>query len=88
MNKKITSNEELFEAIRALQHSLLASGNDHAAREIANGFSCLNGLTDGWARLMEALEKANKIYGSAFNDGQEKDLEDILSCVKEVVYRE
>ena len=88
MNKKITSNEELFEAIRALQHSLSASGHDHAAREIAEGFSCLNGLTDGWVALMEALDKANKTYGSAFNDGQEKDLEDILSCVKKVVCRE
>jgi len=87
MNREFKSNEELFDAIRKLQNSVMISDNKDAAREIADGFSCLNGLTDGWTLLMEALEKVKIEHANKFNKAQEKDLEDIISCVKKVVYR-
>ena len=88
MNRGFQSNEELFKAIRKLQKELIADGNEEAASEIAQGFSCLNGLTDGWTLLMESLEKAKRDYGSTLSDAQEGDLADISSCVRNVVYRE
>ncbi len=88
MDREYKSNEELFEAIRKLQQELLVGGNEQAANEIAEGFFCLNGLTDGWALLMESLEKAKREYSGKFSNAQEKDLESIYSCVRKVVYRE
>ncbi len=88
MNKEFNSNEELFEAIRKLQKELLADGNKEAVSEIEEGFSCLNGLTDGWALLLESLNKAKNEYGSKFSIAQKKDIEKIYSCVRKVVYRE
>lgn len=66
---------------------LLDDGNGEAASEIAQGFSCLNGLTDGWTLLMESLEKVKRDYSGTFSKVQETDLENIYSCVRKVVYR-
>jgi hypothetical protein len=81
------SNTELFEAIKALQVSLKESGNDKAAAIIADGYDCLNGLTDGWAQLMEALEKAKALYGVSLSSSQYEALAAIHACVKGVVCR-
>ncbi len=87
MNKEFKSNQELFEAIKKLQNSLIVSGNEKAANKISEGISCLNGLTDGWALLMEVLEDVKKEYGYKFNKSQEQNIGDIYSCVRKVVYR-
>ncbi len=87
MSREFTSNEELFKAIENLQKALFVDGHEQAANEIKEGFACLNGLTDGWALLMEGLEKANKEYGMKFTEAQRTDLQDILSCVKKAVSR-
>lgn len=87
MNKEFKSNQELFEAVKKLQDSLIVSGNEKAANKISEGFSCLNGLTDGWVLLMEALENVEKEYGHKFTKSQGQDIGDIYSSVRKVVYR-
>lgn len=40
---------EYFAAVRAFIAKLERGGHEQAARELREGYGCLNGLTDGWA---------------------------------------
>jgi len=52
------SNEEFFDALRGLIRRAEEQGNASAARELREGMSCLNGLTDGWAMLLQSIDKS------------------------------
>lgn len=50
------SNEELFQAVTELAARFEAAGRAPAAAGLREGMACLNGLTDGWAMFLEAIE--------------------------------
>ena len=52
--KKYPSSEALFGAITTLADQLEQSGGSGAATELHRDLGCLNGLTDGWALLMDS----------------------------------
>ncbi len=81
------SNDDFFEALRDLVQRIENQGNYAAAEELREGFSCLNGLTDGWAMLMESIVKT--ISGSHGRIGSKEmsELKDMLTSVKKIVYR-
>lgn len=81
------SNEELFDAIKLLQKELAATGSQEASALISEGMSGLNGLTDGWAYLLEHLNVASQKYGSSFSSQQSKKLAQIQSVIHKVVHR-
>ena len=81
------SNEDLFKAIEQLQQELSASGSQKASALISEGISGLNGLTDGWAHLLEHLNMANEKYGSSFNLKQKENLAQIQTVIHKVVHR-
>lgn len=81
------SNKDLFEAIEELQKSLTSSGSEEAGELIAEGMSCLNGLTDGWALLLESLNTAASKYSSSFSKQQITELNKIQSAVHKVLHR-
>jgi hypothetical protein len=64
-----------------------SQGNNAAADELRFGFSCLNGLTDGWALLMESIEKTVSGQRGKIENTELSELSDILKVVKKVVYR-
>ncbi len=81
------TNTELFEAIENLQQELSSSGREEVSSLISEGMSGLNGLTDGWAYLLEHLDSAKLKYGSSFTSQQNAKLSKIQKVVHRAVYR-
>jgi hypothetical protein len=81
------SSEEFFAALRDLIARLQKQGNLSAAQELHSGFSCLNGLTDGWALLMESIDKTIATSQGNIGSKEMAELNDLLKLVKRVVYR-
>ena len=76
---------ELFDAIEALQMSLVSSNNEQANALLAEGLSCLNGLTDGWAQLLESVDLVYKHFGTELTQVQLQELKKIQSTVSRVL---
>ncbi len=82
-----TSNDEFFQALRDLIQRIENQGNVAAAQELREGFACLNGLTDGWALLMESMDRViTGSWGSIEADDM-SELKVMLKGVKKIVYR-
>jgi hypothetical protein len=81
------SNEEFFAAFRDLVERIEKQGHVEAARELRTGFSCLNGLTDGWALLMEAMDRTSTANHGKIEGREMSELRDLHRVVKKVVYR-
>jgi hypothetical protein len=84
--KEYQSNEEFFQAFQELIRRLDDGGNSQAAQELRQGFSCLNGLTDGWALLMESIQKTVLHYREDLLGVDAEELEGMLKVVRKVVY--
>jgi len=82
------SNTDLFQAIEELQASLASSGNEQASNQIAEGMSSLNGLTDGWAQLLESINFVKREFSSTLSKDQNKEIGIIESTVHNLVYRD
>lgn len=81
------SNTYLFEAIKQLKDSLSSSGNEDSDELIAEGMSSLNGLTDGWALLLESINTVIKNHSITLSEQQNVELNKIRSEVHKIVYR-
>lgn len=81
------SNDEFFAAFRSLVERIEKQGNAEAARELRTGFACLNGLTDGWALLMEAMDRTIAANQDKIEEQEMAELREMLRVVKKVVYR-
>ena len=82
------SNNDLFQAIEELQASLASSGNEQVSNQIADGMSSLNGLTDGWAQLLESISFVKREFGSVLSEVQNKEINRIESTVIKMVFRD
>jgi hypothetical protein len=81
------SNEEFFVALRDLIDRIEKQGDIEAAQELRSGFSCLNGLTDGWALLMESMERAISANQGKIEKSEMLELRNMYKVVSKVVYR-
>jgi len=81
------SNEEFFQAVEELIASLDRDGHAAAAGELRRGLAPLNGLTDGWALLLEAVESVQVAYAKNFSANQRETLASIREAAHAVVYR-
>jgi hypothetical protein len=81
------SNDEFFQAFRDLIDRVEKQGNAGAAQQLSEGFSCLNGLTDGWALLMESIDKTISENQSKIEASDMSELKDMLKGIRKVVYR-
>ena len=79
--------DDCFDAVRALVADLRASGHEAAAAELGAGFGCLNGLTDGWAGLLEAAEAVRARHAAALSPAQRSRLDDVRRVARRVTYR-
>jgi|PlaIllAssembly_1097288.scaffolds.fasta_scaffold948155_2 hypothetical protein len=80
------STDELFTAARSLFERLEADGHAEAAAELRGGYSCLNGLTDGWAMFLESIDKVRKTRARSFQADDRRALRKIRWTVWRAVY--
>jgi hypothetical protein len=80
------SSEELVQAVLDLADQLDQTGHHSSAARLRDGLGCLNGLTDGWALLLEAIEKVHSESGH-FRKSDRQALGTIQSAVVGIVYR-
>jgi hypothetical protein len=82
------SNEELFQAVRDLVGRLEASGRAAAAAELAEGFRCINGLTDGWASFLESIDTVRAAHATGLVATDLETLEQLRDAAYEAVHRQ
>lgn len=85
--KTYASNQDFFTAISKLAERLDEIGPKQAANALRSGLSCLNGLTDGWAMLLESIEKILSEYRDQISVAELSELLAMRDIVKAVVYR-
>ena len=81
------SNEEYFRAVKDLVARLELGGHRQAADELGDGYRCLNGLTDGWALFLEAVERVQATWSDGFGGEDQQALEAIRAAAHKAVYR-
>lgn len=81
------SNEELFGAVQDLVDALKRNGHRREADVLSNGLASLNGLTDGWAFLLDALREVESGGADVLTDSEKDVLCRIHDAVYEAVYR-
>ena len=81
------SNEEFFQAVRDLVARLEVKGQHEAAAELRRGLGCLNGLTDGWALLLESIESVGGRASGRLDPAEKRELERIRDAAHRAVYR-
>jgi hypothetical protein len=81
------SNDAFLQALRDLIHRIEKQGNIPAAQQLREGFSCLNGLTDGWALLMESIDKTISENKGTIEASVMSELKDMLKVIRKFVYR-
>ena len=83
---RFNSNQEFFGALSGLIGELGAA-HPAAVSELDRGLRCVNGLTDGWALLMESIQKVESDHSSAFRQSQRDTLNDVRVAAHSLVYR-
>jgi hypothetical protein len=74
-------------ALRQLIERWCDERNLHALRRLLPGYLSLNGLTDGWANLYEALTSTRALGHEAFNSSDWDLLNDLIHWTEGIVYR-
>ena len=86
MSRSFASSEELLAAVADLMTWLEASGHPQAAAELREGYRCLNGLTDGWALVLESIEKVETTHAPRWPRDEQETLKLIRKAVHKAVY--
>lgn len=86
MSRPFESSQQLLEAVVDLMIRLEASGHSQAAAEIRAGYRCLDGLTDGWALLLESIEKVETTQAPRWPRAEQETLKLIRKAVHKAVY--
>lgn len=85
--KTYPSNEDFLLDIAEIANRLHDCGQDEAAREIREGLTLLNGLTDGWALLMEAVARALSEHGRKLDAADVEELQELHATLRKMVCR-
>jgi len=81
------SNQDFFRAVDDLMAKLDVDGHRQAADELREGYSCLNGLTDGGALFLESIEKVRKTHAALLSPDDRRALEAIRAAARKAVHR-
>jgi len=81
------SDKEIFAAAERLVAALEDGGFDDAAVTVRAGYALLNGLTDGWADFLRALEKARAGLPRAAGPELKAGFKELIAAARYVVYR-
>jgi hypothetical protein len=85
--RPFASADECFDEVRALIVDLERAGRTAAAAELREGLGCLNGLTDGWALFLEAVEAVAVRYGPSLSAEQQRRLGAVRRVADRVTHR-
>ena len=85
--REFDSNAQYFAAVTDLALCLESEGHETAALEIREAMACINGLTDGWARFLEAIEAVERRLGNRISAEQREGLQAIRRAAYNAVYR-
>ena len=85
--RPFASHDEYIEAVRSLVADLAATGHEAASEELREGFACLNGLTDGWAALVEAADAVRDRHVSGLSPSQRTRLAEVRRVARRVARR-
>ena len=83
---RFNSNHEFFDTLSGLIGELRGA-HAAAATELDRGFRCVNGLTDGWALLLESIQNVESKHSSNLSQGQRDTLKDLRAAAHSLVYR-
>jgi hypothetical protein len=83
---RFNSNQEFFDTLSELIAELRVP-HPLAAAELESGVRCLNGLTDGWALLLESIQKVKSEHSRGLAQAQRDTLKDLRITAHSVVYR-
>jgi hypothetical protein len=83
---RFNSNQEFFDTLSGLIGELRRA-NAVAATELERGLRCVNGLTDGWALLLEYIQKVESAHSSDLEQGQRDILKNLHAAAHSLVYR-
>jgi hypothetical protein len=81
------SNERYFKAVADLAARLDSVGDAAAAQIIRDGMACINGLTDGWAQFLDAIESVERRFGGRLGAADREELRAIREAAHRAVYR-
>jgi hypothetical protein len=84
---EFASNEEYFAALRELIERWCDERKLGALSRLLPGYLSMNGLTDGWANLYEALKATCAIGHEAFNPTDWDMLNELIRGAERIVYR-
>ncbi len=84
---RLSSSEELVKFLATAALRLDSEGDSASSTRLKDGVACLNGLTDGWALLLESVEGVLKSPGRPLSVESEASLREAQAVLKSVVYR-
>ncbi len=85
LRRNIVPGREV-ERINALIERWCAGRSLLALREVLAAWP-LNGLTDGWAAMLNALERLRATAGAGLDEQDTEDVESLISDLQQIVYR-
>jgi hypothetical protein len=85
--KTYPSNEALFAATRGVAVAIDNEGHPEAAAELLRGLSAINGLTDGWALFLEAIDSVSITHSERFGKAVLSELQAIREATRSAVFR-
>jgi hypothetical protein len=85
--RSFESNADYLAFVEAFMARLRAEGHLQAADELLDGYRCINGLTDGWALYLEAVEGVQARTATRLSAADRADLEIIRAAAHKAVYR-
>jgi hypothetical protein len=80
-----SKNQDFFEDLQTLINGLEHEGRADAVAELRDGLGSLNGLTDGWAALMESMERV--LSTTRLSPSQQHELAALHASVQKIVFR-
>ena len=81
------SNNELFQATHEIIVSLEEDGLILDSEILKEGLISLNGLTDGWALLLDAVREVESRVASVLTESDRAKIGEIHDTVYHIVYR-
>jgi hypothetical protein len=87
MSTAYASYDAFFDAVKDFADRLNVDGHTMAADKVRYGFSCIYGLTDGWAQLGESLEEVRASESSNLTAELRAELDEIAAFVWGIVHR-
>jgi len=83
---QFANTDEFFQFVRDSIMRLHRSGHSLVALRLSDGFRLINGLTDGWADFLDAVQKIQAEFAQTLPAEEREALERIRTATHGAVY--